>query len=239
MLQQCFAKMCGMDHIIFTPDHLPRRLRSYAAQNPRGYGYWVWKPYLIRYMISLLDPTDRLFWMDAAMLPFASLKKLQFSGVYIQKNIFHDPREWCNARPFESLPAGRQFFRDGAVPDASLIAFEVEASACRLADRWYELCLRHHLLADADSGDQLSRFTDHRHDQSVLGYAAFEMGIGFSECITQYGLGGFHVLHHRLRLGSIVSFFRLLSSGGPLLLRHLMRAGSPKTVRLSKKYLYK
>jgi hypothetical protein len=230
--------MCGMDHVIFTPDHLPRSLRSYAAQNPRGYGYWVWKPYLIRYMISLLDGADRLFWMDAAMLPFASLKRLQFSGVYIQKNIFHDPREWCNARPFDSLPVGRQFFRDGAVPDASLIAFEVEASACRLIDRWCDLCLRHDLLADEVSGHHHPRFIDHRHDQSILGYAAFEIGIGFSECITQYGLGSFHVLHHRLKLGSIASLFRLLTSGGGLLLRHLMGAGSPQTVRLLKKFLY-
>ena len=38
---------------------------AFIEQNKRGYGYWIWKPYLIKKMMAQMNDGDKLIYLDA------------------------------------------------------------------------------------------------------------------------------------------------------------------------------
>ena len=38
---------------------------AFITQNKRGYGYWLWKPYLIKKMMAQMQNGDKLIYLDA------------------------------------------------------------------------------------------------------------------------------------------------------------------------------
>jgi hypothetical protein len=52
----------------FTEKDFPEYINKHSAfiqSNKRGYGYWIWKPYCVKYVLDKLNEGDVLVYLDA------------------------------------------------------------------------------------------------------------------------------------------------------------------------------
>ena len=49
---------------VFTTKHLPDEYNEYGRTHPRGYGYFLWKPYIIKHCLDSLAEDDVLLYVD-------------------------------------------------------------------------------------------------------------------------------------------------------------------------------
>ena len=50
---------------VFQPKDLPDLIVNYAKSYSKGYGYWVWKPYIIKEALSTINENDVLLYVEA------------------------------------------------------------------------------------------------------------------------------------------------------------------------------
>ena len=49
---------------VFKPKDLPDEINNYAKSNSKGYGYWVWKPYIVKKALSTINENDILLYVN-------------------------------------------------------------------------------------------------------------------------------------------------------------------------------
>ena len=50
--------------VVYTPSDLPKDLLRFCIKHKRGWGYWAWKPYVIRKHLELLEEGDVMLYVD-------------------------------------------------------------------------------------------------------------------------------------------------------------------------------
>ena len=76
---QLFDKIYALtDHDLSSKLHLKfyKKFQSFLEENKRGYGYWLWKPYLISWAMQDLKDGDILVYADSGC-EFGSLEKIK------------------------------------------------------------------------------------------------------------------------------------------------------------------
>lgn len=51
--------------ITYTDKDLPKEINEYCTNNPTGYGYWIWKPYLTKKLLDQVKENDIICYCDA------------------------------------------------------------------------------------------------------------------------------------------------------------------------------
>ena len=49
----------------FSKDDLPEKIKKIAREHPKGYGFWIWKPYIIKKSLDKLNKNELLFYVDS------------------------------------------------------------------------------------------------------------------------------------------------------------------------------
>lgn len=145
---------------------------------PRGGGYWLWKPYFILQTLKQMNAGDVLIYADAGMFfrkPVKLLTDLTKSsnciffynaircGQYTKRDLF--VRLNCDTEEYHSAPmvhAGLQVYRKS---DEAIQFLESVLSICTEGD----------LITDAPNTcglPNLQGFIEHRHDQSIFSLMA-------------------------------------------------------------------
>ena len=159
--------------------------RAFIEANARGWGYWIWKPFLILKYMNRLNPDDIIFYLDAGceILPenraqFAPL----FQHVATHGNAFFDYSRyaifnlafWCKQSLLDEVQ------REFGVALDWLRTPKIWAGGFGLAKNdeniafvkhWLRLATtdNYHLVDDTPSKvPQIYPFFEHRHDQSIL-----------------------------------------------------------------------
>jgi hypothetical protein len=152
---------------------------------PRGAGYWLWKPYIILETLRQLPEGDILLYADAACRFIASPKPLirlaqhEPSGVVA----FHlrplQATTWCKRDAFIRTGCDAPDYWESDKVMGGLLLFRKCDCTMRLVTEWLEWCCRPGTLTDAPStlGEELPGFTEHRHDQALLGLLLKKHGI--------------------------------------------------------------
>jgi hypothetical protein len=165
--------------------------RSFFSKNKRGFGYWLWKPYLIWKTLETMEDGQTLIYSDAGctlMLESTDkfrefIEDFEKSGkilncasegycrlpILVKADLFHymniyDIDSYMNLPEIES---GRLIFRK--CPES--IAFVKE---------WYRIGCddNYHYIDDSPSKTpNVSLFHEHRHDQSILSLLCYTRGI--------------------------------------------------------------
>lgn len=148
---------------------------AFIESNRRGYGYWIWKPYLIMRRLQEMRDGDILVYADAGC-SINSGGKARF-GNYIDMlnttesgvlafQLEHKERAYTKRRVYD-------FFDMSPEDDESLqncpgiILLKKTANSANLVARWYEITQEHDLINDDVSSNEHPEFTEHRHDQSI------------------------------------------------------------------------
>ena len=152
---------------------------EFIEKNPRGFGYWIWKPYLIQKTLNKMNEDDILLYLDSGCEIKASEKE--------RLNLYFD---LIKTDPIIASLADPGF-DDGAMTKADLLdklgmndpkyfTAQRQATAImirktketvKLVNEWYELAGsdNYHYLDDSPSNlPNNPRFKEHRHDQSIF-----------------------------------------------------------------------
>jgi hypothetical protein len=167
------------------------RFKDRLRPNVRGYGYWVWKPQIIRQVFRSMQEGDLLLYCDAGcwINPKGKQRLLQYFEMtdrfgtlaFQVKNTFGDPqlerfslpeRNWTKGDLFDYLGVrNNPAITDSEQIGATVILLKKCPASEELLRRWLGTYEDDFSLADdtPSRSPNLEGFIENRHDQSIFG----------------------------------------------------------------------
>jgi hypothetical protein len=193
----------------FTEKDIPEfynKYENWIKSNPRGFGYWLWKPYIIKKYLSTMSEEDILIYLD--------------SGCTINKNgkeRFNEYIKWCIKSPFKNLSFQYNQYKEYQYTKGDIINYfnlpkeniysgqtcsgfvflQKCNLTCKMIDDWCNIMINNFNLID-DSPSKIKNyegFVENRHDQSILSCLRFVIGSHFIKNEFDIDLWGEHNLH--------------------------------------------
>jgi len=181
---------------------------SYTFSQPRGAGFWIWKPYLILKTLETLSENDWLMYTD--------------SGMYFARN----PWDWIHSMESDIGEKGivtfgfcgknKQFTKRDTFVLMGMDTPEYVESEHRMAsvfvcrktpfskafvEEWLRYASDPRIITDIPNTQGMPNypeFKDHRHDQSIVSLLAIKHGtLCTSTDITQYSNPEPYIIHTR------------------------------------------
>ena len=198
---------------IETPDTINDFLshhEGFINNNPRGYGYWIWKPMIIEKQLKKIKDNDIVFYLDCGSSIISKDSK-RFKK-YIDLLEDYDMILFQNGEKFEKNFMKMNVINEFNLIDTDFIQMPIIESGfiiakktpftLRFINEWKnKLTSDNYKLVNDDllNLEQLDTFIEHRHDQSILAILARRYGnkIKILEGIDElYNVGPFY--HSRL-----------------------------------------
>lgn len=184
-LKECTEHFPFDERYFLNEDDLPADyLRSlHCRVYRRGFGYWRWKPYLIRERMNLMNEGDILVYTDAGVYWNAKGMKrfeeyiqmlkdgeflITFQSSYLEKDYSKgDILKFTGHYNDDNVLMSLQLL-------SGIVIIKKNAEGMRFVEDWYELCHHHfNLISDKVSVVPCIRgFVENRHDQSALSLLA-------------------------------------------------------------------
>jgi hypothetical protein len=151
---------------------------QFIRENSRGFGYWVWKPFLLRRWLER-GQSEYLLYCDAgsvlnltanARVRFAQWLEMVREQDVLLFEIGHVEASWCKRDTLELLdPKG--IYRGTNAREAATILIRRSPRAIQVIGEWFDVATQgsYHFLDDSQSElPEIPGFISHRHDQSIL-----------------------------------------------------------------------
>lgn len=167
---------------------LDQKFSKFVFDNPKGYGLWLWKPWVILEVLNKANEGDVVIYLDAGCsvhTSSASKSRYLYYLDYIQKHgslIFQQKYVeccWTKNEVVNHFQIGEDDLNSGQIL-GGIQGHLVNEDSRRLVSQWLESCTLDsgRLLVDVGSLDSESkRFVSHRHDQSILSCLVKRSGI--------------------------------------------------------------
>jgi hypothetical protein len=150
---------------------------EFIINNKRGFGYWIWKPYLINKQIENMEDGDVLFYCDVGCelgienkdkflecIDLVKKEKLMYTRALNCLEI-----TWCKKDLLDKLEMDDEKYLNTDQLQATTILLCVCPETRRLIKDWYEISCNYHNIDDSPSiSKNYDSFIEHRHDQSVF-----------------------------------------------------------------------
>jgi len=155
---------------------------SFIENNKRGYGYWIWKPYIIKKMLEQMENGDILLYMDCGCEvnikkkgDFISLFQGIQNGEVLDENtcIIDSYTGWpeYNWNKMDLILLLDMNDEKYLLPNqnqASTLLLYVCNNSRQLVNEWYDIACDYHNIDDNPSiARNIDGFIEHRHDQSI------------------------------------------------------------------------
>jgi len=171
--------------------------KQFIELNKRGYGYWIWKPYLILHALKNMQDGDILVYCDCGstiqtsgksrMLEYIDDCKKSKTGIYCF-NLIYDEKEWTKMDLFVKLDMNKEEWLNSKQIMATDMLVKKCPESIELLEKWYELCMEnnYHYLTDSPSVQKNdASFSEHRHDQSIFSLLVKKTGGCFIQKISE------------------------------------------------------
>ena len=150
--------------------------KKFIEDFKRGYGYWIWKPYLIKKNMEKLSYGDTLLYLDAGcevdISKRESLCKLMNqvrTDLIIGTYTFYKEKQYTKVDLIEKLEMNDEKYMESIQRQAGALLFLVCEKTVALVDDWYNLACDYHNIDDTPSIiPNKDGFIEHRHDQSIF-----------------------------------------------------------------------
>jgi len=150
--------------------------KTFIENNKRGYGYWVWKSYIIKKQLEILNDNDTLLYLDSSIIFRASkdkfidlfniVKRDYIIGSYCRVKCLE--YVWNKMDLIENLDMNHDAYLNTRQRQAGSIMILNNKKTRELIDNWYTLSCQYHFIDDTTSIiKNISGFKEHRHDQSI------------------------------------------------------------------------
>lgn len=227
MICTAAAKHFGADEVIeCSPQSLPPdfvNAHKHILSQPRGNGYWLWKPFIIRAALERVKPGDYVFYIDSGASLVNNVHHLIDAMNAVGTNImvfegfnFFIERVYSKRDAFVLMDCDSPEYADSPQRSATYLLLRKDRDSIRFADEYLRYCRDERILTDIPN--QLGRpnypdFKDNRHDQTVLSLLSKKWRLPTFRDPSQYGLmSGYYdaavlarspypqvTLHHRRR----------------------------------------
>jgi len=160
--------------------------KSFIDRNKRGFGYWIWKPYILLKQLQKMNDGDFLFYADsgATILPHRKYRLDEYIDILnsTDKPVLTLGVQIYTERMFQKMSVLKEFSIDGKKlfeNEDFLNSDQIESGIimCKKTDytiqfmeKWLSMVLQdnYKFVTDSDFEEQLEGFIEHRHDQSLL-----------------------------------------------------------------------
>lgn len=181
---------------------------EFIKNNQRGYGYWIWKSYLVKKTMEKMNDGDILLYLDSGC-EINSRKKIEINNLFeiVKKNyIIDSPADLEIYRNKMDLLIELNMLDTKYLYKQQRQAGAVMYLVCDITRKfindWYAICCNYHFIDDSRSiFNNLKNFVEHRHDQSVYSLLKKKYNIDDSD-IT---IWEFNIIYTRQNLTSISS----------------------------------
>lgn len=145
----------------------------FVETSPKGYGYWIWKPWLVKKQLETMSTGEILVYADAGctlhvsglprLLEYIELVKENGALVFQMENL---EEAWTKMDVIEAMQA-HDLMKTGQIHATCFLLQKTEATV-DLVDSWYTQACNYSLLDDTPSKTpNYAGIKDHRHDQSM------------------------------------------------------------------------
>jgi hypothetical protein len=168
-------------------------------QRGGGYGFWLWKPYIVDQAIRALPDGDILIYSDSGVEWIAPIEHLtgRFEAQHGKdRDIFlfsngHVHENWCKAEVLQHmlpkyLTDDYHDLHTKKQVQASVMMFRINEYTREFCARWLAWSCIPGFIDDTLRGPQLPEFREHRNDQSILTNLAIEDGLKLHHWPAQY-----------------------------------------------------
>ena len=174
---QIFTKIFGYTDIYLKNDNeFWSQHGGFLSSNPRGYGYWLWKSYLIKKLLTSINDGDVIVYADAGcsmnlqgkprLLEYIDICKNDESGI-VSFQLTHLEKCWTKGDISNYLGASQNDLVTGQLVGGIFILRKCKAIV-DLVNKWYETGSKYRLIDDSPSiNPNDSEFKENRHDQSI------------------------------------------------------------------------
>jgi len=167
--------------ILYTPEYLKTNLEfwnqhhNFINNNKRGYGYWLWKSFIIKKTLENMNNNDILLYLDCGCELSSTLKNNLLEAIHTVKT---DKLIGCRTSYHETMWNKMDVINELNLNNIYLNIPQIQAGAIlllvcdetrQLVNEWYTLCCNYHNIDDTPSVIPNAHcFIEHRHDQSIF-----------------------------------------------------------------------
>jgi hypothetical protein len=198
--------------------------RPFVEANPRGWGYWLWKPFLLRSYLRRIQDGELLFYLDAGFEILVEnkdrLQRLLQQSALNGALLFGCPQYpilnaifWAKQDLLDRFAQNYGLKNLEKIPlvAAGSLALVKNKQNLALLDDWYRIGASEggHLIDDSPSvATQKQLFIEHRHDQAIFDFLIVAHGIPATGSFLYYdslGPAGYDCSDSHCSVSSAVS----------------------------------
>jgi len=191
-------------------DEFKKKHLKFIQKNKRGYGYWIWKPYIILKNLNELNENDILIYADSGCsIHINEYKEMKYFYTLLEKYSIllhtleeykHLEREWTKMDCLEYILKEKKEIILKKYPyqyEANRLYLKKNKKTVDLIERWYTIMQNYHLIDDSpnDIFENDKNFQEHQHDQSI-----FSLLVKLSDEKDENIIPSSHKLIHASRL---------------------------------------
>jgi hypothetical protein len=164
---------------------------KFITRNKRGWGYWIWKSYIIKKTMNKLNDGDILMYLDAGceiggekqnLIPtffdYVKNDKIVGGKTCIEK-------EWCKMDLLHKLHMQNSDLINSPQRCGGVLLFYICKDTRDIVDKWYKISCNYHMIDDSPSiKPNLNCFNEHRHDQSIFSLLTKKYGLFSDKDLT-------------------------------------------------------
>uniref|UniRef100_A0A6C0B7V2 Nucleotide-diphospho-sugar transferase domain-containing protein n=1 Tax=viral metagenome TaxID=1070528 RepID=A0A6C0B7V2_9ZZZZ len=167
---------------------------EFITKHKRGFGYWLWKPYLILKTMNQLKDGEIILYLDCGCELDLSEKKYLIDSIEIVKKdkiIGSDTqcmeKVWNKRDLIEFLDMDKDEHTSSSQRQAGALMIFVCDETRKLVNEWYQLSCDYHNIDDSPSIlPNCTEFKEHRHDQSIFSLLTKKYNVFSTTCIDTY-----------------------------------------------------
>ena len=181
---------------------------SYVFSQPRGAGFWIWKPYIILKTMETMSDGDWLMYTDSGMLfvrnPWEWIlsaeteigeKGIATFGTH-SKN-----KQYTKRDAFVLMGMDIPAYTEEAHRMASVFVCKKTPFSKSFVEEWLHYATDCRIISDMPNTQHLPNypeFKDHRHDQSIMSLLGIKHNTFiFNDDITHFSNPNPYLFHHR------------------------------------------
>lgn len=151
---------------------------NFIENNKRGYGYWIWKPYLILKTLEEMNDEDILIYLDSGCeiakdnnnknkIKLQIMKCEKYDILYTTTG--HDTKSYTKTDLLHHLNMNNDEIKNSIQIQATIIFIKKTQEMINFIKDWYNISCIYNLIDDSPSKLQNdSSFIEHRHDQAIF-----------------------------------------------------------------------
>ena len=152
--------------------------KEFITNNKRGYGYWIWKPFIIKNQLEKMKNNDILFYLDCGSSIINNnverldnyINKLRDYDVIVFDNSDHKMKKFVKMNVINEFNIEEDILEQYIIEGGCIILKNTKKTK-EFIDEWINYMIKDNyqlLNDDLLNFPQYEQFIEHRHDQSIL-----------------------------------------------------------------------